>query len=123
MAQPDSPVLLAFCNESVRPVADKLAGILSIPETVIAAVAGQELAEVLGTDKATLFRTEPWEDSNYEAIARFDIPGSNSGGRPTILTNHDVIGIIRVMVAVKGMIDLNDALRPLVGKVAVNPRP
>ena len=118
----DNAVLLSFCNESVRPVADRLGGLLPLPVAVLDAAVGKGLCEVLGTTPTDLTRAQSWTDADYTALgAPQPITGSDSGGR-TLLTNHDVIGVLRVLAAVKAMIDANPARGPLVGKVAVNPR-
>ena len=119
----DHVPLLKFVNESVRPTADLLAGLLTVPTAVLDAVTGQGLAAPLGTTVADLLRPEPWEPSDYTAVgAAQGITGSDSGAR-VALTNHDVIALLRVLVVVKAMIADNAALGPLVRKIAVNPRP
>ena len=117
----DNASLLAFVNESIRPVADRLAGLLPVPPAVLDACAGQGLAAALGTTDTELRRSQPWTDSDYAAIPVQTITGSDSGGR-TLLTNHHVIGILRVLAAVKSLADDNPALGPLLGATAVNPR-
>ena len=66
----DNAALLAFVNESIRPVADRLAGLLPLPTAVLDACAGQGLAAILGTTDAELRRSQPWADSDYAAMAR-----------------------------------------------------
>lgn len=117
----DNAPLLAFVNESIRPVADRLAALLPLPDAVLDACLGQGLVELLGTNATDLLQAAPWTDENYEAIPLQSITGSDSGGR-TLLTNHHVIGILRVLAVVKAMKSDNPALGPLVGAVAVNPR-
>ncbi len=119
----DNPQLLRFTNETVRPTADLLAGLLTVPPAVLDAVVGQGLAAALGTTDADLLRVEPWEPSDYTAIgAAQGITGTDAGAR-TLLTNHDVIALLRVLVVVRQMIAANDQLGPLVRKIAVNPHP
>ncbi len=119
----DNPVLLKFTNETVRTTADLLAGLLTVPTAALDAVAGQNLAAVLGTTDAELLRAEPWDASDYTALgAAQGITGTDSGAR-SLLTNHDVIAFLRVLVVVRQMIAANDQLGPLVRKIAVNPRP
>ena len=119
----DNAPLLKFVNESIRPTADLLAGLLTVPTAVLDAVVGQGLAEVLGTTDAELRRAEPWDATDYTAVgAAQGLTGSDSGAR-VALTNHDVIALLRVLVVVQAMIADNAALGPLVRKIAVNPRP
>lgn len=117
----DNQTLLAFCNQTVRPAADRLAGLLPVPLAVLDAAVGQGLPAVLGTTASALLRAEPWTDADYAAIPQHEIVGSGSDGR-AVLTNWDLIGILRVLSALKTMMAANEALGPLVGKVAVNPR-
>ena len=117
----DNAPLLSFVNESVRPVADRLAALLPLPDAVLDACMGQGSASVLGTTDAELLKAEAWTDEDYEAIPVQVITGSDSGGRAP-LTNHHVIGILRVLAVVRAMKAENPALGPLVGAVAVNPR-
>lgn len=116
----DNALLLNFVNESVRPVADRLAGLLPLPDAILNACIGQGLCEVLGTTPEDLL-AGPWTDEMYQAVPVDAIVGSDGGGR-TLLTNHHVIGILRVLAAVKYLADSNPALGPLLGAVAVNPR-
>ncbi len=117
----DNPVLLTFCNETIRPTADRLGGLLPLLTSITDAVRGQGLAAVLGTTDAELFRTTPWDVADYAAIPPQDITGSDGSNR-TLLTNHDVIGLIRVIAALSAMRSANPSLGPLVGRIAVNPR-
>lgn len=118
----DNPLLLAFVNDTVRNLGDRLAGLLPVPVAVLNAVAGQGHSATLGTTDDKLFQTATWTADDYTALgAPQPIAGSDASGR-TLLTNYDVIGIVRVMVALKAMADANPALGPLVAKVAVNPR-
>ncbi len=119
----DNPVLLKFCNETVRPTADLLAGLLTMPTAALDAVVGQGLAAALGTTDADLLRDTPWDAGDYTALgAAQGITGTDAGAR-TLLTNHDVIALLRVLVVVKQMIGANTDLGPLVRKIAVNPHP
>ncbi|AMV23427.1 hypothetical protein VT84_03390 [Gemmata sp. SH-PL17] len=114
--------LLRFTNESIRTTADLLAGLLTVPTAVLDAVVGQGLAATLGTNNAALLREAPWEASDYTALgAAQGIAGSDDSAR-VVLTNHDVIALLRVLVVVRQMIQANDQLGPLVRKIAVNPR-
>lgn len=114
--------LLRYCNETVRPVADLLAGILDTPTRYLDALVGQGHAVTLGTDDATLLREAAWGVEEYTAVGAPEvITDSGSGGRVT-LTNYDVIAFTRVMVVLKQMLQANPALGPLVRKIAVNPR-
>lgn len=118
----DDAQLLAFCNESVRTTADLLAGVLTVPTAVLDAVVGQGHCTALGTDPEKLLREEPWGTEDYAALgAAQEIAGSGSGGRVP-LTNHDVVALFRVLVALRYMIAGNPQLGPLVRKIAVNPR-
>lgn len=118
----DDPQLLAFVNESVRSTADLLAGLLPIPTAVLDAALGQGLPVVLGTTAADLLSPEAWDAAKYAALgAPQEIAGSDSSGR-TLLTNHDVIALLRVLVVLKQLMDANAQLGPLVRKIAVNPR-
>mgnify|MGYP006921389712 CR=1 FL=1 len=117
----DNPVLLAFCNETVRPTSDKVAALLPLPDVILAAAAGKGLSAILGTTDAKLMQPTPWADADYAAIPQDSIVGTDSGAR-TLLTNWDVIGFLRVMVALNGMIDTHPTLPGLIGKIAVNPR-
>lgn len=121
----DNPVLTTFCNESIRPIADRLAGLIHLPKQVIATMKGKGLIEVLGTDEAALLRNgllQPWSNEDYMALgAPQEITNSGDSSRPT-LTNYDVIGLVRVLVTLQNMIDANPLLPSLVGKIAVNPR-
>lgn len=121
MEEIDNAALLAFVNETIRPVSDRLAGLLPLPTAVLDAVGGKSLAAVLGTTDAELNRAEPWADADYAAVALKAIAGSGNDARTT-LTNHHVIGILRVMAALKQMAAANPTLGPLVAAVAVNPR-
>ncbi len=117
----DNALLLSFVNESVRTTADRLAGLIPVPVAVLDAAVGQGHPATLGTTAEELLRAEPWTDEDYAVIPVQVITGSDSGGRAA-LTNHHVIAILRVLVSVKYMIEMNAALGPLVGTVAVNPR-
>lgn len=117
----DNQPLLAFTNDTVRPLGDRLAGLLPLLTTVPDAVVGQGLAAVLGTTDAELFRASPWTADDYAAVTPQAITGSDSGGRVQ-LTTHDVIGLLRVVAALGAMAAANPSLGPLVGKIAVNPR-
>jgi len=114
-------VLLRFVNETIRPVADKLAGLLLVPDQILNTVLGQGIPESLGTTAKALLSAVPWTDADYAVITPQEIVGSNSGGR-VALTNHHVLGILRAVVALKGLAEANPSLGPLVGAVAVNPR-
>lgn len=119
----DNPQLLKFVDETVRPLADLLAGILETPTAYADALVGQGHAATLGTDDATLLRAEAWVDADYAALgAPQVVTGSDSGAR-TLLTNYDVVGLSRVVVVLKNLIAANPSLGPLVRKMAVNPRP
>lgn len=117
----DNALLLAFVNETIRPVGDRLAGLLPIPKAVLDALQGQGLAAVLGTSDAALRREQGWEQADYDAVPLQAIAGSDAGGR-ALLTNHHVIAVIRALAAVKNLDDDNPALRIVLGAVAVNPR-
>lgn len=117
----DNPVLLSFCNETVRPVSDKVAALLPLPDVIISAAIGKGFSAVLGTTDAKLTQTTAWTDADYAAIPQDSIVGSDSGSR-TLLTNWDVIGFLRVMVALNGMIALHPTLPAEIAKIAVNPR-
>lgn len=118
----DHPDLLSFCNESIRTIFDNLATLVAFPDLAINTVIGKDLLTPLGAKASDLFRAEPWTNEDYAAIPVEDISGSGNGGRTT-LTNHDVIAALRVMIVLKGMMAQNPALGPLIGKIAVNPRP
>lgn len=114
--------LTSFCNETLRPLADLLAGVLNTPTTVLNAVAGKDLAAVLGTTDAEINRAESWGPEDYAKLGEPQvIADSDSGGR-TELTNYDVVAILRVIVVLKLMMGANPQLGPLVAKFAVNPR-
>lgn len=117
----DNPVLLAFCNETVRPTSDKVAALLPLPDVILAAAMGKGLSAVLGTTDAKLTQGTAWTDADYAAIPQDSIVGSDSGAR-TLLTNWDVIGFLRVMVALNSMIAAHQTLPALIGKIAVNPQ-
>jgi hypothetical protein len=120
----DNPVLLGFCNESLRPFADLLAGIRNLPADVMDAVAGKGLSAVLGTTDAALLRSStatPWTPDDYAAVAPHDVTGSDSAGR-TLLTSHRVIALIRVAVFLREALEMDANLGALVATFAVNPR-
>ncbi len=117
----DNPVLLSFVNESIRSVADRLSGLLPIPTAMIAAVEGKGLSAILGTTDEALLRAEPWTPDDYAKVELQAITGSDSGNRSP-LTNHHVIGVIRVLANLEGMKAANPTLGPLLAAVAVNPR-
>lgn len=113
--------LLFFTNESIRTVADKLAGLLPLPEQILDAAVGRGFPTLLGTTNTALLQSTAWTDADYEAIPLATVTDSDSGGR-VLLTNHDVIGVLRALVALKNMKAANPSLGPLLGRVAVNPR-
>lgn len=118
----DNLTLLSFTNESIRNISDLLAGILSLPDEIINVVIGKNFATVLGTTNNKLLQAEPWTNQDYMDLgAPEEILNSDSGGR-TILTNYDIIGILRVLIVLQQMINANPSLKPLVYKIAVNPR-
>jgi len=117
----DNAVLLRFCDETIRPMADRLGGLLPTLPPILAAVTGQGIAELLGTTDAELQRASAWEPADYGAVTADTIFDSDSGAR-TLLSNRDVIALLRVFVVLSGMVAANPQLLPLVGKIAVNPR-
>lgn len=118
----DNPLLLTFVNESVRTLADRVAGLVGVPGPILDAAVGQGLPAVLGTTAEELLRGTPWTDDDYAALgAPQEIVGSGAGGRAP-LTNFDVIAVLRVAAVLRYLIESNPALGPLLGKVAVNPR-
>lgn len=122
----ENPVLLGFLNESLRPAADRLAGLLTFPKAVISTAVGKGLIPVLGSDEATLTRPEEWTMTEYAAAltatsGEQSITGSDSGGR-TLLSNLDALKMLRVIVWLNSAISADPALAPLIYKFAVNPR-
>lgn len=120
----DNPVLLRFCDESLRPFADLLAGIKESPRLLMDTVAGQGLAAVLGTTTEPLLRssmTQPWQPADYAAVPDEVITGSDAGGRTT-LTAHQVIALIRVAVFLREALEVDPQLGALIATFAVNPR-
>lgn len=117
----DNPVLLSFCNETIRPTADKLAVLLQLPTAILASAIGKELSKILGTTDEKLLQQTEWADADYAAITEDSIVNSDSGSR-TLLTNHDVIKLLRVMVTLNNLIAIHKTLPAEVAKIAVNPR-
>ena len=121
----DNAALLSFVNESVRPLADRTAGMFGVVDAFLDAAKGKGFAPVLGTDDATLFRSTPWEFSDFAAClvdgAPVPIVGSDSGGR-TLLTNIDVLAMIRLAQWHKNAKATDPGIGPQVAKIAVNPR-
>lgn len=118
----DNQVLKNFCDQTIRPFADLMSALIQIPQPVLDAVAGKGLASILGTDDATLFRSEPWLEVDYGAVTPDIIVGTDSDGRK-ILSNHEIIALTRVLVFLRNEMVANTQLGPLVMGVAVNPRP
>lgn len=118
----DNEVLTKFCDETMRPFADLMAALIQIPQPVLDAVAGKQLATLLGTDDATLFRQEAWTPTEYGAVTPDVIVGTDSGIRK-ILSNHEIIALLRVLVFLRNEMVANTQLGPLVMGVAVNPQP
>lgn len=122
----DNAVLTRFCDESLRPAADRLAGLLQFPGAVADAAVGQALPGLLGTTAEDLTRAEPWAVEDFVAAVTAtggeqDIVGSDAGGR-TLLTTLDVLKLLRVIVWLRTAIAADPALSPLIYKFAVNPR-
>ena len=121
----DNLVLLKFCDESVRNVADKGAGIFALVDAFVAAAKGKGIAELIGTTDEELFRETPWQLQDFAALlvngAPVPITGTDRDGR-ALLTNIDVAGIVRFVMFVKTAKDADPAIGVLLGKVAVNPR-
>ena len=120
----DSEQLRAFVDESVRPLADRAAGVFAGIAQFLDAVRGKGLSGLLGTNDETLFRQSPWEQSDF--VATFTgspqpIVGSDSNGR-ALLTNVDVIALIRLAVWLDESRKANPNIGPQVAKAAVNPR-
>jgi hypothetical protein len=117
----DNSVLLNFCNETIRPLADRLAILLPLLDTVPASVKGQDIPNILGTTSEELFRSSPWLENDYAKIEKQNILNSDSGGRVK-LSNHDIINFIRIIASLSSMKQNNPSMSLLVGKIAVNPR-
>ena len=121
----DDAALLKFVDESVRTLADKAAGVFGFVDAFLEAARGKGVAALLGTDDETLFRSTPWEQSDFAACLvggePVAITGSDDGGR-TLLTNVDVLAMIRLAQWLKNAKAADPAIGPQVAKVAVNPR-
>ena len=117
--------LLKFVDESVRTLADKAAGVFGFVDAFLEAARGKGVASVLGTDDDTLFRATPWEVADFEAClvngSPLGITGSDDGGR-TLLTNIDVLAMVRLAQWLKNAKAADPTIGPQVAKVAVNPR-
>ncbi len=118
----DNSVALTFCNETLRPLADMLAGLIIVPAEIIATVKGKGLSTILGTDDITLLRQQAWTTDDYKAVSFGEVIGSDSGGR-TLCSNIDMLAILRVAIALDEMINADSNLKPLIAKWAVNPKP
>lgn len=121
----DNPALLSFVNESVRPLADRAAGIFGVVAAFLDAAKGKGFATDLGTTDAELFRDTPWELQDFASLlvdgAPVPITGTDSGGR-TLLTNVDAVAIIRLAQWLQTAKEADPGIGPQVAKVAVNPR-
>ncbi len=117
----DDAVLLNFVNETVRPLADRIAGITTLLDPIIGAVQGQGIGERLGTTSTLLTRAAEWTETEYGSFAPETITGTDSGGRQ-LLNAHHVAAVLRVAAFLKGEFDANPMLMQVLGAVAVNPR-
>lgn len=120
----DNELLLNFCNETLRPAGDVLAGLVGVPDMVLNAWKGKGLSDIVGFDQAVIDQADPATLEQFGAVfAQIqDVTNSNSNGRTT-LTTLDIFALLRVHRAIKKMIDDDPAFRPLIAKFAVNPRP
>lgn len=119
----DHPVLRSFCDDTLRPLGDLLAGLMPAIGTIIAAATGKGIPGLVGTDSAALFRPAEWLAADYAATgAPQPVVGADAGGR-NARTHHDVIALLRAVAALKAMVDANPSFPALIAGWAVNPRP
>lgn len=121
MADIDNPVVRGFCNETTRPTSDKLAVLFPLPAQILDSAIGKGISELLGTTTDKLLQATEWTDADYAAVPIQNIVGTDSDNR-VLLTNHDMIAFLRVMVVLRGLLILHPTLPILIGKLAVNPR-
>ena len=122
MEEITNEALMNLVDVSIRPAADSIAGLIDVPSGIINAIIGQNLAEVLGTTNEILFRPEAWTEVEYGAVTLKTI-ARIPGDTRKVVTNHNVIALVRVLVNLDLMDKANPMLRPLLGAIAVNPSP
>jgi hypothetical protein len=120
MAEINNPVGLTFCNETIRIFGDRLAGLMAVPDVILAAAIGKGIPEMMGTTSAKILQQTDWTADDWAAIPIMTITGSDSGNR-TLLTNVDVIKMLLVAAKLSMLSKAYPWLPPLIGNVAVNP--
>jgi hypothetical protein len=118
--------LSQFARESLRPLADLMAGsqgLLATCRAIKQSAIGKQLHTALGTTAANLWRAAEWTDADYAAISGVDqvIDGTADAGQVPY-TVRSLIQSLRVIAALNAMLEANPAIEVLFAAYATNPR-
>lgn len=113
----EDPILLTFCDDIIRIGANLFAKLFVAPRPVINAAVGRGIPERLGTTTQNLLRANPWTPEDYAQIPEVPVLGSDKDNR-TLLTNHDIIKLLRGYIFLQNAMDANSEFGPLIYKIA-----
>lgn len=111
-----------FCNELLRPAADKLTGLIPYAENLLSVYKAKNLGPLFGHPTDLLTNVNP---PDYTTITGNVIDGSPQDGR-TNITNANVAGFLRILLFLSTVAEATDAnfgsSYELSLKISVNPK-
>ena len=110
---------IRYIDEVIRPIADRLAGLMVAPKEIIETFLAKDLALDLGFPESFVTRAERLENADYSTITPVFVPNADNR---TPITNIDVLVLLRVIRFFGASLDDDPDAKTLIRKVAVNPR-
>lgn len=119
---PLDPVSTRFLNEQVRPLADRLAGLLPLPDAFVAMFDAKGIGTLLNIPPGLLTQAAPLVDADYATVSGDILDDGRAAEGITQLTARDVLAFFRIMRFLGAMLDSDPMVQQVAFKIAVNPR-
>ena len=91
------PVATKFFNEQLRPMADRLAGLLTAPSGFLDAFAAKGIGPLLGIPDALLTQTAPLVPADYGSVSGVALDDGRAAEGIVQLSVRDVLAFYRVI--------------------------
>ena len=116
------PVAIKFFNEQLRPMADRLAGLLTAPSGFLDAFAAKGIGSLLGIPDALLTQTAPLVPADYGSVSGVTLDDGRAGDGSVALSARDVLAFYRVIRFLGATLSADPFVTQISLKIAINPR-
>ena len=113
-------ILVQFLNGRIRPMGDRLAGLLPLPNGFLKEFEAKGIGELLGIPDKLLTQAEPLTLADYGSVSGEPIDDGRAGDGSVPLSPRDVLIFYRVVRFLGFMLDSDPMVTRIAMKIAVN---